>query len=129
MKRFLVPLLTVVGLLSLVGCGGDENDGALVGTWRDPYSTTSVILRSDGTFEVTDPGVQEVHGLWATSSSRITLSKIFEVNYGPRPDVTGTYSLSGDTLILSVDTAGGGSMTLIRTRQGEALTTGAAHEQ
>ncbi len=80
-------ILLVVGLLTIVGCGGDDDDGGptapelLVGTWDltqdedgdavDPGTATLVL--TDTTYDITSPDCSET-GTYTADSTTITLN-------------------------------------------------------
>lgn len=127
-KSVLAALVsTAVLTLGLIGCGGDDDSAtnSLVGNWAlisvsDGTMTLTVDtamvsgslnLKSDGTaigaFTILGETTQ-VTGTWTASGTQLTVTE------GGESEVIG-YTLSGDTLTLSVAEAGGqNTMTFIR---------------
>ena len=102
MKRFIAILLVLVLALSLVACGGNDND--LVGTWE--HETTAFTIewtfRADGTGEVVFIGhfndAEHVDAFtWSTGNN-----DTIELDFEDFEEIeTFTFTIDGDTLTMA----------------------------
>jgi uncharacterized lipoprotein NlpE involved in copper resistance len=91
-----VVLISFALVFILIGCSQDnEQGGSLAGTWTNAFST--IVLRGNGTYSFTIPDEPSITGNYAVVGALIT----FDSN--PSGYSTFQYSLSGNTLSLTVD--------------------------
>ena len=122
-KPFTGTLLIILAFIMIIaGCKSDADDG-LEGTWVcDPEE----LKFDDGSFEISEYGVTHTEGTYTTDNGKITMTPARILDYGdglmysenqmlefPGADeeeikgmfagMTGTYSISGDTLTLTLN--------------------------
>ena len=97
MKKILAITSLILAAVMLTGilCSCSSTDKAIIGTWKSDSDT--LIFKSDGTLIHIDYYGEDTFS-YTASNGKI---KITTVHNGDRLTEPGTYSISGDTLILT----------------------------
>jgi len=95
----LVLALLMTGVLALTGCSGNEQDEALVGTWRwDAFASIYYTFNADGS-GYRDFGAGRDSFSWSTSGDRLNVNRDNAAS-GERRNERWTYTINGNTLTL-----------------------------